>query len=210
MLKQTIYPLRQRGAVLITSLMFMVVLTLVALMANQSTVLEARMSTNAIVKQRATESSEALRTGINDLLDGHLYSHGLWPVSLGGTEPDSLFSIPAGITIANTNDWGTGNGAGENLYNPATWVQDASLRVDGTGDGDYVDDQDQQADLMVFKTVTTNATGSATAMVSGYEGLGKSSASGGAMIYFDLRSVGSSAGSSSTVTGSNYRYLVRN
>lgn len=204
------YPRHQRGAVLITSLMFMVVLTLVALMANQSTVLEARMSTNTIVKQRATESSEALRTGINDLLDGHLYNHGLWPISLGGTEPDSLFSVPAGITLGNTNDWGTGNGAGENLYDQTTWVQDASLRVDGNGDSDYVDDQDQSADLMVFKTVTTNATGSATAMVSGYEGLGKSSASGGAMIFFDLRSVGSSAGSSSTVTGSNYRYLVRN
>jgi hypothetical protein len=179
-------------------------------MANQSTVLEARMSTNTIVKQRATESSEALRTGINDLLDGHLYSHGLWPVALGGTEPDSLFSIPAGITLGNTSDWGTGNGAGEDLYDPNTWVTDARLQVDGDGDTLFHSDVDQNANLMVFKTVTTNATGSATAMVSGYEGLGKSSASGGAMIYFDLRSVGSSAGSSSTVTGSNYRYLVRN
>jgi hypothetical protein len=205
MLKQTTYPLRQRGAVLITSLMFMVVLTLVALMANQSTVLEARMSTNTIVKQRATESSEALRTGINDLLQGHFYSDD-WPTSLGGTLPDSLFSIPSGIGIYNTGLWGVENSAGENLYDSSTWVQDVSLRVDGNNDGDYVDEQDQQADLMVFRIGSENATGSATAQGAGYLGLGKGTRGGGSVVFFELRSVGSSAGSSSTVTGSTYRY----
>jgi hypothetical protein len=47
-------------------------------------------------------------------------------------------------------------------------------------------------------------------MVAGYEGLGKSSASGGALMFFDLRSVGASAANSSGVTGSNYRYVIRN
>lgn len=201
---------KQSGAVLITSLMFLVVLTLVALVANQSTVLEARMSSNTIVKGRATESSEALRVGANDLLDGHLYNRG-WPIMYtGGTLDNSLFSIPSGITVSNTSNWSTGNDANENLYNTSTWTQDMTLSVDGNSDGDFDDDVDQSANLFVFKTVTTNSPGSATAMVAGYEGLGKSSASGGALIFFDLRSVGASAGSSSTVTGSNYRYVVRN
>ncbi len=201
---------QQQGAVLITSLMFLVVLTLVALVANQSTVLEARMSSNSIIKGRATESSEALRVGANDLLDGHLYNRG-WPVMFtGGTLDNSLFSIPVGITVNNTNNWSTGNNVGENLYDTTTWTQDMALSVDGNSDADFDDDVDQSADLYVFKTVTVNSPGSATAMVAGYEGLGKSSASGGAMIFFDLRSTGSSAGSSSTVTGSNYRYIVRN
>lgn len=202
--------IHQRGAVLITSLMFLVVLTLVALVASQSTVLEARMSANTIVKGRATESSEALRVGANDLLDGHLYNRG-WPDTFtGGTLDASLFSIPVGITANNTNNWGTGNDTGEDLYTTTTWTQDMTLRVDGNTDSDFDDDVDQKADLFVFKTVTVNSPGSATAMVAGYEGLGKSSASGGALIFFDLRSVGASAGSSSTVTGSNYRYVVRN
>ena len=54
-------PASQRGAVLITSLIFLVMLTIVAVVANQSTVLETRMSTNTIVKARAVEASEALR-----------------------------------------------------------------------------------------------------------------------------------------------------
>lgn len=201
---------KQSGAVLITSLMFLVVLTLVALVASQSTVLEARMSTNTIIKGRATESSEALRMGANDLIDGHLYNRG-WPLLYtGGTLDNSLFSIPVGITVTNIVDWGTGNDAGEDLFDASTWTQDMTLRVDGNTDSDYNDDVDQKADMYVFKTVTVNSPGSATAMVAGYEGLGKSSAAGGALIYFDLRSVGASAGSASTVTGSNYRYVVRN
>lgn len=200
---------RQSGAVLITSLMFLVVLTLVALVASQSTVLEARMSSNTIVKARATEASDSLRVGANDLLDGHLYNRG-WPTTFGGALDPSLFSIPAGISVSNTDNWGTGNSVGENLYVAATWTQDMTLRVDGNADGDLNDDVDQNSDLFVFNTVTVNSPGSATAMVAGYEGLGKSSASGGALIFFDLRSIGASAGSSSTVTGSNYRYVVRN
>lgn len=202
---------KQTGAVLITSLMFLVVLTLVALVASQSTVLESRMSTNTIIKGRATESSEALRVGANDLIDGHMYNRG-WPVVFDTTSTlaNSLFSIPVGVTVTSVTNWGVGNTVGENLYTPSTWTQDMTLQVDGNTDGDYNDDVDQNAALYVFKTVTTNTPGSATAMVAGYEGLGKSSAGGGALVFFDLRSVGGSAGNSSTVTGSNYRYVVRN
>jgi hypothetical protein len=198
---------QQLGAVLITSLMFLVVLTLVALVASQSTVLEARMSTNTIIKGRATESSEALRVGALDLLNGHLYNHGDWPLMFGGSLPNALFSIPAGLTVSNTTDWGTTNGSLEDLYNSTTWVQDMTLSVDGNSDSDFDDDVDQSASLFVYKTVTTHAPGSATAMVGGYEGLGKSAVGGGTWIFFDLRSVGGSAGNSSTVTGSNYRYI---
>lgn len=201
---------KQCGAVLITSLMFLVVLTLVALVASQSTVLEARMSTNTIIKGRATESSEALRVGANDLLDGHMYNRG-WPSSFtGGLLSPTLFSIPVGLTVTSVTDWGTANTVGEDLYNTATWTQDMTLQIDGNSDSDYNDDVDQNANLFVFRTVTTNSPGSATAMVAGYEGLGKSSAGGGALVFFDLRSVGASAGNSSTVTGSNYRYVIRN
>lgn len=202
-------PQKQAGAVLITSMMFLMVLTIVALVANQSTVLETRMSANAVAKKRAVESSEALRMGADDLLDAHLFNRG-WPAVFGGGLANGLFNIPSGITANSANDWGQGNGGSEDLFNASTWVNDASLRIDGNSDGDYVDDVDQQADLFVYKTVVTNAAGSATAMVAGYEGLGKSSASGGAQIYFDLRAVGASAGNATGATGSNYRYVIRN
>lgn len=207
-------PASQQGAVLVTSLIFLVMLTVVAVVANQSTVLETRMSTNTVAKARAVEASEALRLASNGLIDAHLYYRG-WPTALTGltggiTVPDDFFDIPTGLAVNQAVDWGLGNDAAESLFNPATWVNDMSLRIDGNGDSDYVDDLDQQADLFVYKSAVTNSTGSATAMVAGYEGLGKSSASGGALIFFDLRSVGESAASSSGVTGSNYRYVIRN
>ncbi len=200
---------QQAGVVLITSLIFLTVLTLVALVANQSTVMETRMSTNSVVKKRALESSEALRTGTDDLLDAHLFHRG-WPTVFGGGLGNGLFNIPTGISTNNISNWGQGNSSGEDLYNASTWTNDISLRIDGNADGDYVDDLDQQADLYVYKTVVVNSSGSATAMVAGYEGLGKSSASGGALIYFDLRSIGISAGNATGATGSNYRYVIRN
>jgi len=207
-------PASQRGVVLITSLIFLVMLTIVAVVANQSTVLETRMSTNTIVKARAVEASEALRMVSNGLIDTHMYYRG-WPTALTGltggiTVPDAYFDIPTGVAVNKATNWGIGNEVGESLFNPATWVNDMSLRVDGNGDSDYADDIDQQADLYVYKSAVTNSTGSATAMVAGYEGLGKSSASGGALMFFDLRSVGASAANSSGVTGSNYRYVIRN
>ena len=199
---------KQRGVVLFTALMFMVVLTLIALVASQSTVLESRMSNNTIVKARAGESSEALRMGAHDMFDAHLYNRG-WPTPVGALDP-SLFDIPPGITLSNALDWGTANGNTEDFFDADTWTLDMALQVDGNTDGDYTDGEDQNASLTVFKTVTTNATGSATAMVAGYEGLGKASASGGALNFFELRSTGRSAGSASTVTSSNFRYVVRN
>lgn len=202
-------PKQQTGAVLITSLIFMLVLTVIALVASQSTMLETRMSTNTVFTERAIESSEALRTGTDDLLDAHLFHRG-WPIALGGSLPNDLFNLPAGISTTNTLNWGEDNVAGEDIHNTTTLVQDAQLRVDGNGDGDYGDDVDQSADLYVYKTVVGSASGSATAMVAGYEGLGKSSASGSARIYFDLRSVGTASGDAKGVTGSNFRYVVRN
>lgn len=200
---------KQRGVVLFTALMFMVVLTLIALVASQSTVLESRMSNNTIVKSRAGESSEALRMGAHDMFDAHLYNRG-WPIDSGGALDNELFFVPPGITLSNTGDWGVENDNTEDFFDATSWTMDMTLQVDGNADGDHIDDVDQNAELNVFKTVTTNATGSATAMVSGYEGLGKASASGGALNFYELRSVGKSAGSSATITGSNFRYVVRN
>jgi len=205
-------PASQRGAVLITSLIFLVMLTVVAVVANQSTVLETRMGTNAIVKARAVEASEALRTASHELIDTSCYNHG-WPSSItglpGGAVREELFHIPTGADITTGTDWCTQNETGENLLDPATWVQDMTLLIDGNSDSDYVDDGDQKAELYAYRIRSISTPGSATAMVAGYEGLGKSSAKGGSAVLLDLRSVGASAANSSGVTGSIYRYVPR-
>ena len=205
-------PASQRGAVLITSLIFLVMLTVVAVVANQSTVLETRMSTNAIVKARAVESSEALRTLSHELIASACHSHG-WPDSItgltGGTVREDEFHIPTGVDVNTPVDWCTENPLGEQLLDSTTWQKDLTLLVDSNTDSDYVDDGDQQAEFYAHRISSTRNPGSATAMVAGYEGLGKSTASGGGAVLLDLRSVGRSAGNSSGVTGSIYRQVLR-
>ena len=143
-------PASQRGAVLITSLIFLVMLTVVAVVANQSTVLETRMSTNSIVKARAVESSEALRTLSHELIATSCYNHG-WPDSItgltGGTVREDEFHIPTGVDVNTPVDWCTENPAGELLLDSTSWQKDLTLLVDSNTDSDYVDDGDQHVEF---------------------------------------------------------------
>lgn len=203
---------RQTGLVLVVSLIFLLVLTLVAVVATQSTTMEERMSANDVFKSRAMESSESLRTSANDLVDATLF-YGGWPttVTVGastGTLNSGLFTIPPGVTIKNLDNWGIANTSTEDIFTPSTLKLDMTLTVDSDGDGNYTGPLDQSANLYIYKTLVTLAPGSSTAMVAGYEGTGKSSAVGGSYIFYDMRSVGS-PGSARAITYSNYRYVVR-
>ena len=205
----------QSGMVLVIGLIFLLVLTLVAVVATQSTTMEERMSANDTFKARATESSESLRTAADNILDTTMFNHGGWPTTVNdgthaaGTLNTALFTIPNGVSITWASNWGTGNEAGETVFTPSTLQRDMSLRVDGDNDGNFTGPLDQSADLYVYKTIVTLAPGSSTAMVAGYEGTGKSTASGGAFTFFDMRSVGTSASNANAITYSNYRYVVR-
>lgn len=204
----------QAGMVLVTGLIFLLVLTLVAVVATQSTTMEERMSANDVFKARAMESSESLRTSANDLLDTTMFNHGGWPTTVNdgthsaGTLNTALFTIPSGVAITWATNWGIANESTENIFTPSTLQRDMTLRVDSDGDGNYTGPLDQYADLYVYKTIVTLAPGSSTAMVAGYEGTGKSSAVGGAFTFFDMRSVGA-PGSARAITYSNYRYVER-
>lgn len=202
----------QSGYVLVTALILLLVLTLVAISTMDFTTTETRMVSNATVRSRALESSEAIRGISGSLLDAYIYNRG-WPESVGGTIDNDTFNttIPSGLTIADVNNsLYTGNSASENIFNPATLTNDISFSVDGNGDGDYTDDIDVQATLSVFKLNTVSNPGAGTCQVCGYEGTGKSAAASGASIYFDLRATGVSANGARVVTNSEYRYVVRN
>lgn len=207
---------KQHGYVLITSLIFMLVLTLVAVTAMDTTTMELRMSNNTVLKSRSFESSEALRTLSGELVDAHAYHRG-WPkVSSGGIE-DDLFNlaIPAALSILDKNSDGIpdelfmGNEVSENIFTTAL-TPDFNYKHDENGDGDYTDAEDLEATLAVYKSATINAPGSGSCQVCGYEGRGKSSAAGGAIAFFELHSSGSSAGSASSITVADYRHIIRN
>jgi Tfp pilus assembly protein PilX len=83
-------PSTQNGYVLITVIMFMVLLTLVALAALKNSGLEARMGGNANLHAQSFESSETARSLADSisLIDANVFYRG-WPNStaIGGTIP---------------------------------------------------------------------------------------------------------------------------
>lgn len=207
----------QGGYVLITSLIFMLVLTLVAVTAMDMTTMDLRMSNNASLKARSLEASEGLRTVGGELLDAHAYHRG-WPASVNGSIANDVFNtpIPSGLSIASlSNKLYDGNdtdadGNPESVFTPATLITDLTYQKDANDDGDYSDDEDTDAAMSVYRVGKISLPGSGTCQVCGYEGTGKSAAAGGVALFFDLRSTGSSAGSANTVTVAEYRHIVRN
>ncbi|MGH8212874.1 MAG: PilX N-terminal domain-containing pilus assembly protein, partial [Rhodanobacteraceae bacterium] len=87
---------RQRGIALFIGLVFLVVLSLVAVIAMQSTFLEMRMATNVARQSEAFQISESARAVLTGPSQVSLFSQSLaqggWPVSWGGNVPDSDFS----------------------------------------------------------------------------------------------------------------------
>lgn len=96
----------QRGAALITGLIFLVVLTLISLSAIKSTSLEERMAGNARDQDVAFQAAEA---GVRDALD-YISSTGLLPTSgfVAGCSAGLCLNDPAAPvweTITANNDW---------------------------------------------------------------------------------------------------------
>jgi Tfp pilus assembly protein PilX len=180
----------QSGAVLITALMFLTVLTLIGVVSMQTTSLDYRMSSNAVFKDRAMTASENARTAVASVIDDHLFERGWTSVVM----PTGVVVVDAAKQLYVLND------AGESL------ASTGSLTVDLT----HTSDANSSADVMVYKTQTKLAAGAGVAMISGYEGLGKAAASGGANVYFELRSRGKSTHSAQATTATEYRAILKN
>ncbi|MGD8378371.1 MAG: PilX N-terminal domain-containing pilus assembly protein [Gammaproteobacteria bacterium] len=200
----------QSGYVLVTALIFLLVLTLVAVIATKNTSLELRMSRNFTNHVRSFETSEGTRLAINDLVDAHVYNRG-WPTTVtGGTIDPATFAspIPPGLTILDKDGDGVPddlyikNDAGENVLDPGTL--DTDMTYSRTVNGETMTSK-----LSVFKLGTSNNPGSSTAMISGYEGTGKATAGSGGAVYFQLRSVAEGLDGAIAVTASVYRHVVR-
>lgn len=198
----------QRGFVLVTSLIMLMVLTLVGTFSMQSANMEYRMASNMTFRDRAFQSSEAGRGAMGGLLDAHVFERG-WNANI---------TLPSGLAVLDKDSSGgadalyLSNGGGEDLLNDTTLVDDAQYQIDSSSpaDGDFTDPGDVDATIQVFRTQVVTPPGTGTAMVSGYEGLGKAAAAGGTHLYFELRSDGSSAGSARATTAADFRTVVRN
>lgn len=203
-----------QGFVLITAMIFLLVLTLVAVIALRSSGLELRMSANDVMHTEAFEASESPRLVVGRLIDRlGFYSETGWPVAIGGSTPDALFAytIPARIDILDST--GTSTGA------PVNWFE-------GITEGDFVYDNFQPratydvanvapsgsealpltATMDVKRARTAPKTGCDLGS-GGYEGVSSRSC---AEYTFLLTSRGSAAGGIADYeTSSMYRYVPR-
>lgn len=105
------------GFVLPIALVFLVVLTLVAITAVKGTGLELRMSANNALHTEAFEASEGPRLVVGRLIEklGFNFETG-WPAAIGGGTPDAVFAytVPTGIQIYNSS--GTAGGTPLNWF----------------------------------------------------------------------------------------------
>lgn len=217
---------RQRGIALFVGLVFLVVLSLVAVIAMRGTLMEMHLVTNVASHERAFEASETLRSIPVSMFDEHTFQRG-WPAELGGTLPDSDFSFnltPAMITVVKNGLQKDCSGAldsfygnlepacnsmlAENIYDTATWHPDVVLTmcdVASSGCADKIN-----ATISIVPDGTVLAAGSGGAQAAGYRGIGGGAAGDGASKFFELMSVGTVSGNGRAVTMAQYRQSIRN
>lgn len=200
---------KNRGAVLIVSLIFLSVLTVVAVSTMMQSGFEVRMSTNAAFETRAFNASEAGRSGIRELVIQHTDNDGIWS---GITVPSYIDIESSAANLLANSELKTAGVTAAVLENRIrdlghcsldTLDTDFELRYDAAGDGDASDEQDLNADIKVVKLSLAGLTpGTGGAMIEGYSGVGRGAGSKGAgYIYYEVRSVGSYAETRAVTAG---------
>ena len=196
---------REQGYVLLTSIIFLVIVTVLSLSAVRIGNVGERTTTNTALQMKVFETSEAARTAAATVLDEHIYYRG-WPSNNGGSLQSNLFPVASSLTIRDADS----DSVTDNLYEDKVAAGLATdVADDSTVDIQY-SQSGQNADVYVFRNLAQTAPGSSAAMVSGYEGTGRAAAGGGGNVWFDLRAVGRGAGGARSITNSDYRFVVRN
>jgi len=185
----------QQGLALLTSLVFLTVLILIAIISTQNSSLEYQMSTNLAFKERAFQSSEAARKTVGTVVEDYVFQTGWTDVNL-----------PAGIDVIDTSALLEINDPSENLMYDGTLDPDMDYRIDSNADGDYTDGGDIDAEISVYKTQQGIAPGSSAAMLSAASGTGKGAGSA-VRIYYELRSRRLTVSGSRSNTATEYRII---
>ncbi|MFD2110781.1 pilus assembly PilX family protein [Thiorhodococcus fuscus] len=204
---------RSRGAALIIGLVFLAVLTLIALNAIKRSGTDMQLSTNQAFEYRAFSNSEAGRAMVRDLIMQHADNDGVW----------SGITFPTGVTHTNAGNNLLANSeqvsktpdemmsALQNLTdsNQSNLDTDFQIRYDGNSTDGITDasaESDIYADIKVVKlSLAGIVAGTGGAQVEGYSGIGQGAASAGAgYIYFDVRSIGR-YGDARAVTAADFR-----
>lgn len=207
---------RQRGAVLIVSLIFLAVLTMAAIVAMKSTTLEQRMSANVAQQGRAAENSEAARTTLTDgaMLDKHIHGR-CWPqgaVPGGVNEEVDCEITPAQLTASGLVIRAEGAGLWRGGFVGGVQVPRAAgytaINYDTEPEEIAYSKGGATANLHAVGLGTVAGVGSGARINAGYDGFG-SGASAGGRLYFDIRSIAGGARGAWVATVTDYQYVMR-
>ncbi|MEI7036922.1 PilX N-terminal domain-containing pilus assembly protein [Fulvimonas yonginensis] len=217
---------RQQGIALFVGLVFLVVLSLVAVIAMRGTLMEMRLVTNVARQEQAFETSETLRAVPISVFDEHVFQRG-WPVQLGGTLPDDdfTFELANQMLTAFKNGLQTtcsgeldvfygnlepscGSLPAENRYDTSTWHPDLILSMCDVTSSSC--SRNVSATISIVPDGTVLAEGSGGAQAAGYRGIGGGAAAGGGSMFFEVMSVGTVPGNGRAVTMAQYRQAIRN
>ncbi|NUR22527.1 PilX N-terminal domain-containing pilus assembly protein [Frateuria sp.] len=217
---------RQRGIALFVGLVFLVVLSLVAVIAMRGTLMEMRLVTNVARHEQAFETSETLRGVPISVFDEHVFQRG-WPTKVGGTLPDNDFDfnltsqmltvLKGGLQKNCAGDldlfYGNlepacGSLPAESRYDTSTWHPDAILSMCDITSSSC--SRSVSATVSIIPDGTVLAEGSGGAQAAGYRGIGGGAAGGGGSMYFEVMSVGTVPGGGRAVTMAQYRQSIRN
>ncbi|MBA4285903.1 MAG: hypothetical protein C0434_10275 [Xanthomonadaceae bacterium] len=195
----------QRGYALVTAIVFLVLLTLVALSAIRGTGLEVKSTANNTLRAEVFAASEITRTLVGrqiDALCANAGSDGL----TAADDPGALRAVP-GLRLLAGGDWCLDADAAfvaAPASGPADARYDRSLPPVAHGTA------------WVQRLYRTTAPGAGQAQAAGYGGAGVGTANGGGEIYFHVYSRGTdrpladvATADAGYDTAAVYRYVIR-
>jgi hypothetical protein len=228
----------QKGVVLFVGLVFLIMLTVIALVVMRGTLLEMHMTAATAQHELAFEASEALRPIPEALLVDHVFNRG-WPASWGGSVPDAMFDFPT--TFANRTSWidklnpntVSGQGlqdscggsslvtfylpvapcSGQNdayNYSPSSWAPAVKMQVCDDGTSTCSADRQISSEIAVIRDGVVPNQGAGAAMSQGYASVGVGTAKGGSALLLQIRSKATMPSQSQAVTIAQYKLNINN
>lgn len=196
------------GYALVTAIIFLVLLTLVALAAIRGTGLEVKSTANNTLRAEAFAASEIARTLTSrqiDSLCGNAGADGI-SAAIDGSDAVALINVP-GLAINDGGNWCVETQT-PFLPSPVGTVPDAVYT--------RADNPRANGAVWVQRLYRALAPGEGQAIAAGYGGSGVGAAAGGGNIYFHVHSLGTDAPVVAGVapeagynTAAIYRYVVR-
>lgn len=228
--------IRQRGIALVVGLVFLVMLTIVALVVMRGTMLEMHLSTATARHEQAFEASEATRAIPEVIINDHVFNRG-WPKSWGGDVPDGMFDLDT--SFANRTDWvallkpnstkktGLQDYCGGSTlaifylpqscsshtanynYQPNAWDDTVVLSVcSGANQTNCASNSTVKSNIAIVRDGVVPNAGSGGAQAQGYSSPGIGTATGGASLLLQIRSQATVAGNGQATTLAQYKQVI--